>query len=47
MRRVSYGRFSLKIVDLEDLIHIKEESGRPQDLADAEALREIRRMKKK
>lgn len=43
IRKISYGRRKIKILAIDDLIHMKEESNRPQDRSDVEALRKIRR----
>ncbi len=40
---VRIGKTTLKIVSLEDLIEMKKESGRPQDLEDIKALKEIKK----
>lgn len=39
---VDLGRAEAKVVALDDLIALKREAGRPQDLADLEALEKIR-----
>lgn len=44
-RQVNLGETEATVVSLEDLIALKEEAGRPQDLADLEALRAVRRQK--
>lgn len=42
VRRVSYGRHRIRVLAIDDLIHMKEESNRPQDRSDAAALHKIR-----
>ncbi len=41
--RVDLGRAEATVVALEDLIALKREAGRPQDLADIESLAQVRR----
>ncbi len=38
----SYGEIPIPLLSLADLIRVKEEAGRPQDLLDAERLRQVR-----
>jgi hypothetical protein len=46
-RSIPYGRFRIRILAIEALIAMKEETDRPQDQADVKALREILRKKRK
>ncbi|MBI2061810.1 MAG: nucleotidyltransferase [Nitrospirae bacterium] len=43
---VKIGKVALKVMGLEDLITLKREAGRPQDLADLDALEEIFRLRR-
>jgi len=42
----SYGRLKIKVLGLRDLIRMKQGTGRAQDEADVQALRELQRSKK-
>ena len=39
----SFGRFRIKVLGLKDLIRMKERTGRAQDEADVQALKEVHR----
>lgn len=41
-KRIKVGESELRVLSIADLIAMKRESGRPQDLADAEALERLR-----
>lgn len=44
--RVNLGEAEATVVALEDLMEMKREAGRPQDVADLQALEELRRKRK-
>ncbi len=41
-KQIKVGKTQLKVLSIDDLIAMKRESGRPQDLADADALEQLR-----
>ncbi len=43
---VQFHSFKIKIASIPDLIKMKQASGRPQDLADVESLRELIKLRK-
>jgi hypothetical protein len=42
IKKIISGNFMLRVVSLEDLIGMKQRSGRPQDLEDIKALRSLK-----
>jgi hypothetical protein len=43
IKKIRSGNFMLRVVSLEDLIKMKQKSGRPQDLEDIKALRSLKK----
>jgi hypothetical protein len=46
VRTLKYGRHRINIISIEDLMRMKEKTGRPQDQADVQALRIIKEKKR-
>ncbi len=46
-KNVKAGRFIIPIVSIDDLIFMKKEAGRKQDLADIRVLKKIKKLQKK
>ncbi|MBE0433950.1 nucleotidyltransferase [candidate division WOR-3 bacterium] len=44
--RKQIGDFTVSVVDYDDLLRMKQETGRPTDLIDIEKLRELKRLSK-